>query len=466
MPKTLEKIFLFAMDFITVNIAFFSLLRLRYAANLFVEQSLAARLQVSVFIYLFWLLLFLFFGLYQSWYTKSRFDEFMSVFKAVSFGILMIFVLTIEPEKDLSNPFSMGRILVFSYWVILLFVVGGGRMILHTLHRKMLEHGIWQKNTLIIGWNEKSKELADKIKKFPALGYHVIGFVSLHKSEIGEAYNDLKVMGHLKKIKSLVEKNNVEEVIICLGKSTPKNVMNAIAQCEDLQVNLKIEPDMYQIVLGQARTQQIYGFPLIEIHPQIMKPWEHQVKRLMDLAISLIALILLSPVLILTSLLIKLDSRGPILFSQKRVGKNGRIFTIYKFRSMVQDAEKLTGPVWAGEKDPRITRMGRFMRKTRIDELPQLFNVLYGHMSIVGPRPERPYFVDRLKREYPFYTRRLRVKPGITGWAQVKGEYDTTIEQVKEKLEFDLYYIDNLSISLDLRILVFTILVVIKGKGQ
>ncbi len=466
MPKTLEKIFLFAMDFITVNIAFFALLRLRYAANLFVEQSLAARLQVSVFIYLFWLLLFLFFGLYQSWYTKSRFDEFMSVFKAVSFGILMIFVLTIEPEKDLSNPFSMGRILVFSYWVILLIVVGGGRMILHTLHRKMLEHGIWQKNTLIIGWNDKSKELADKIKKFPALGYHVIGFVSLHKSEIGEAYNDLKVLGHLKKIKALVEKNKVEEVIICLGKSTPKNVMNAIAQCEDLQVNLKIEPDMYQIVLGQARTQQIYGFPLIEIHPQIMKPWEHQVKRLMDLSISLIALILLSPVLILTSLLIKLDSRGPILFSQKRVGKNGRIFTIYKFRSMVQDAEKLTGPVWAGEKDPRITRMGRFMRKTRIDELPQLFNVLYGHMSIVGPRPERPYFVDRLKREYPFYTRRLRVKPGITGWAQVKGEYDTTIEQVKEKLEFDLYYIDNLSISLDLRILVFTILVVIKGKGQ
>ena len=466
MPKSLEKLFLITIDFITITIAFFAMLRLRITANLFVEHDMAFRFKMSLFIYGYWLVIFLFFGLYQSWYTKSRFSELMSVLKAVTTGIFLIFIMTLDLEKDLSNPFTLGRIIMVSYWAFVMIFVGGGRMVLHTMHRKLLERGIWQRHTLIVGWNENARMIADKIKKFPALGYKVEGFISLKKNEKGEEHNGLKVLGHIRKIKDLVEEFHVEEVIICLGDSNPKTVMDVIGQCEDLPVNLKIEPDMYQIVLGQARTQQIYGFPLMEIHPDIMKPWEHKVKRIMDLSIALIALIMLSPLLIIVSLLIKIDSRGPILFAQKRVGRNGRIFTIYKFRSMVKDAEKLTGPVWAGQKDPRITRLGRIMRKTRIDELPQLFNVLYGHMSIVGPRPERPYFVDRLKHEYPFYTRRLRVKPGITGWAQVKGEYDTTIEQVKEKLEYDLYYIDNLSLSLDLRILLFTILVVIKGKGQ
>ncbi len=466
MPKTLEKIFLITIDFITVNIAFFCLLRLRSVVNLFVEQGFAFRLQISAIIFLYWFLIFIFFGLYQSWYTRSRFDEFLAVFKAISVGIFLIFLFTLEPESDFRNPFTLGRILVLSYWLVLIVCVGGGRILLHTLHRKMLEKGIWQKNTLIIGWNEKSILLAEKIKKYPALGYKVIGFVSLNKKDVGETWQDLRVTGYLSRLKEIVTEFNVEEVIISLGNTTHKSVINVIAQCEDLPVHIKIEPDLYNIILGQARTQQIYGFPLIEIYPEIMKPWERQIKRLMDLFISLTALIILAPVFLIVALIIKIESPGPVFFKQKRVGKGGRIFTVYKFRSMVKDAEKMTGPVWAGEKDPRVTRVGRIMRKLRIDEFPQLLNVLYSHMSIVGPRPERPYFVDRLKREYPFYTRRLRVKPGITGWAQVKGEYDTTIEQVKEKLAYDLYYIDNLSLSLDIRILFFTILVMIKGKGQ
>jgi len=466
MPKPLEKIFLIVIDFLTINIAFFCLLRLRSSADLFVEQGFPIRLQISMIIFVFWFLLFLFFGLYRSWYTKSRFDEFLSVFKAISFGLLLIFVLTFEPESDLKNPPTLGRILILSYWFIMILTVGGGRILLHTVQRKLLEHGIWQKNTLIIGWNDKAKDLADRIEKYPALGYKVIGFIGLTRKEVNETYKKLKVLGHLARLKEVVTKYKVEEVIISLGKSSQKNVLNVIAHCEDLPVHIKIEPDLYNIVLGQARTQQIYGFPLIEIHPEIMQPWESQIKRFIDLFISLTTLSIMLPLFILVALIIKIESAGPVFFKQKRVGKGGRIFTVYKFRSMVKDAEKMTGPVWAGEKDPRITRFGRIMRKLRIDEFPQLLNVLYGQMSIVGPRPERPYFVDRLKRDYPFYTRRLRVKPGITGWAQVKGEYDTTIEQVKEKLAYDLYYIDNMSLSLDFRILLFTLLVVIRGKGQ
>ncbi|MBN1560941.1 sugar transferase, partial [candidate division KSB1 bacterium] len=185
-----------------------------------------------------------------------------------------------------------------------------------------------------------------------------------------------------------------------------------------------------------------------------------------DILFSLCGLLILSPVLVLFAILIKIDSPGPVFYKQKRVGKNGRNFTVYKFRSMIQDAERYTGPVWAGKTDPRITRIGRFIRKVRIDEFPQLINVLNGDMSLVGPRPERPYFVDKLKREYPLYTRRLRVKPGVTGWAQVKGKYDTTIEDVKEKLDYDLYYIDNISLRLDFRIMFYTVYVMLRFKGQ
>jgi len=195
MPKPLEKIFLIVIDLITVNVAFFGLLRLRSTADLFVEHGFPIRLQISMIIFVFWFLLFLFFGLYRSWYTKSRFDEFLSVFKAISFGLLLIFVLTFEPESDLSNPPTLGRILILSYWFIMMLCVGGGRVLLHTLQRKLLQKGIWQKNTLIIGWNDKAKDLADRIEKYPALGYKVIGFISLSRKEVNDKYKNLSVLG-------------------------------------------------------------------------------------------------------------------------------------------------------------------------------------------------------------------------------------------------------------------------------
>lgn len=466
MPKYLEKILLLIVDFITINLAFLTFVRLRSTADLFVERDFFFLLQLSLILYVFWLLLFLFMGVYQSWYTKSRFDEFIAVLKAVSLGIFIIFVITFEPEQDLEQTPSLGRVLILSYWTMMILFVGAGRMTLHTVQRKLLEAGIGQENTLIIGWNKKARELADKVRKYPALGYKIVGFVSLDKKNVEETHNSLAVLGHIKQLPRLVEEHEVEDVILSLGKLPHRKVVDVIGQCENLPVRIKIEPDLYNIVLGQAKTNQIYGFPLIDIHPELMPPWEKKIKRLIDIGFSLLGLIILSPILILFSILIKIDSRGPVFFKQKRIGKNGRVFTIYKFRSMIKDAERYTGPIWAGKKDPRITRVGRFIRKVRIDEFPQLFNVLNGDMSIVGPRPERPYFVDKLKREYPYYTRRLKVKPGITGWAQVKGKYDTTVEQVKEKLDYDLYYIDNISLRLDFRIMFYTVYVMLRFKGQ
>lgn len=466
MPKPIEKILLLCVDAFTINAAFFGFLQLRSTAHLFVEREFIFSLLIPLIIYLFWLLIFLFAGLYQSWYTKSRYDELISVIKTVSFGVLVIFLLTFEPEHDLSSKPTLGRMLILSYWGLMLLFVGTGRMLLHSIQRKLLEAGIGQRNTLIIGWNKNARALADKVKKYPALGYRIVGFVALDKKEQESEHNGLPVLGHLKKLEKIVRDLHVEEVILCLGKISNRKVIEIIGLCEELPVHIKIEPDLYNMVLGQARTNQIYGFPLIEVHPELMPPWEKKAKRLIDMLFSFIALLLLSPILILFAILIKIDSPGPVFFKQKRIGRGGKVFTMYKFRSMIKDAERYTGPVWAGKSDPRITRVGRLIRKVRIDEFPQLLNVLNGDMSLVGPRPERPYFVDKLKREYPLYTRRLKVQPGVTGWAQVKGKYDTTIEEVKEKLDYDLYYIDNISLRLDFLIMFYTIYVMLRFKGQ
>jgi exopolysaccharide biosynthesis polyprenyl glycosylphosphotransferase len=466
MPKSVEKLLLVVVDFVTIQMAFWGLIQLRTSLNLFTESSLAVQLQIYLFIYLYWLMLFLFFGLYQSWYTQSRFDETISVFKAILFGTLVIFLLTADPKQDLSAPPSIGRLMILSYFSLMLVFVAGGRLILHTVQRKLLIAGVGQRNTLIIGWNGKSKRLADKIKQFPALGYRVLGFLSLKKEETGERYTDLQVLGDLEQLDRVIKQHRIEEVILSLGHLPHKRVMNVIGLCDGQPVRIKIEPDLYDVVMGQARTQQIYGFPLIEINPQIMPAWERRVKRLLDILFSIFFLLLMLPVLLLTALLIKIDSRGPVLYKQRRVGRNSQPFTIYKFRTMIKDAEKYTGPVWAEKSDPRITRMGRFMRKVRLDEFPQFINVLMGDMSLVGPRPERSFFVEKLKEQYPYYTRRLKVQPGITGWAQVKGEYDTSLESAKEKLQYDLYYIENMSLRMDIRILLHTIFVMLRFKGQ
>lgn len=466
MPKPIEKLLLLTIDFITIQVAFWGLLQLRTSLHLFAVPGGLMQLQVSLVIYVYWLLLFLFFGLYQSWYTQSRFDETISVFKAIAFGTLLILLLTAEPEQDLSQPPTIGRLMVFSYFALMVFCVAGGRLILHTVQRKLLQAGVGQRNTLIIGWNGKSKRLADKIKQFPALGYRVVGFITLKPEEIGKTHNGLSVLGSLDDLDRLVQVQKVEEVILSLGQLPQKRVMHVIGLCDEQPVHIKIEPELYHVVMGQARTQQIYGFPLIEINPQIMPAWERRVKRMLDIVFAVLFLLLLLPVMLITAVLIKLDSRGPVLFNQQRVGRNGKPFTIYKFRTMIKDAEKYTGPVWAEKSDPRITRMGRFMRRVRLDEFPQCINVLKGDMSLVGPRPERPYFVEKLKEEYPYYTRRLKVQPGITGWAQVKGEYDTSIENVREKLQYDLYYIENMSLRMDIRIMLYTVFVMLRFKGQ
>jgi exopolysaccharide biosynthesis polyprenyl glycosylphosphotransferase len=466
MPKAIEKIFLISSDFITINLTFLGWVLIRQYLNYYTEAGFLNNCLLTFILFLYWFFMFFFFGLYKSWYAQSRFDEFVTILKTISIGVFILFIVTFDVRVDLQSTPSLSRIIIISYWLMLVFLTSLGRILLRTIQRKLLELGFGRRKTLIIGWNNKAYEIYDKIRVYPALGYDVIGFVSLSPISIGETYHDVKVLGYYKDIARIVEENRVEEIIIAVKPSTPKDVIKIISRCDSLMVNLKIVPDLYDIVMGYGRTNQIYGFPLIEIMPQMMPPWEQRIKRIVDVTVALIILVGFIPIWILVTIIIKLESPGPVLFRQKRVGKDGKHFTIYKFRSMVQNAERETGPVWAGAKDPRVTLFGKIIRKLRIDEIPQFFNVLMNDMSLIGPRPERPFFVEKLKRKIPLYTRRLRMKPGITGWAQIKGGYDTTIENVKKKLEYDLFYIENVSLRMDLKILLNTFYVMLRGKGQ
>ncbi|MFQ5823197.1 MAG: undecaprenyl-phosphate glucose phosphotransferase [bacterium] len=468
MPKFLEKFLLLLIDCLAINITFFIWTWLRKEMGFFAETDFLTLLYLSVFVYIFWFFIFTFFGLYGSWYAQSRVDEIISIFKAITFGVFIIFLVTFDLEKDLSRPPTLSRMFIVNYWLILIVFVTGFRVIIRTFQRALLSAGLGHRRTLIVGWSKSSWGLSDEILKFPALGYKVVGFVSEKRFNHNETltYKLLPLLGSIEEIEPIVNKEKIQEIIFAIKGNSKKKIMDVVNQCNGLPVNFKIVPDLYDIVMGQARTNQIYGFPFIDIMPQFMPEWERKIKRLMDIVISSAIIIIISPLWLLIALAIKLDSKGPVLYKQQRVGKDGKEFTIYKFRSMIHKAESETGPRWAERKDPRITRVGRIIRRARLDEVPQFFNVLKGEMSLIGPRPERPYFVEKFKNQIPFYTRRLKVQPGITGWAQIKGEYDTSIENVKTKLQYDLFYLENMSLRMDLKILLNTIYVMFMGKGH
>jgi exopolysaccharide biosynthesis polyprenyl glycosylphosphotransferase len=356
--------------------------------------------------------------------------------------------------------------MIFLYWGMMVLFVGTGRVLLRTIHRYLLVAGIGQRKTLILGYGKKAKELSNQIKMAPALGYHVVGFLVLNQKIQQESYKKIPIYHKIKNLRKLIQEKSIQEIIIAFSHRSERHLEEVIQQCNGMSVGIQIVPDLYDVIIGQVRTNQIYGLPLIEILPQLMPPWESIVKRIGDVTFSLIILLGFLPLWLIIAIAIEFDTRGPIFYTQKRVGKRGRFFDMIKFRSMVVGAENMTGPIWATNNDPRVTKVGKLLRRLRLDEIPQFINILKGDMSLVGPRPERPYFVKRLSKVIPLYKRRLRVRPGITGWAQVKGNYDQSLECVKKKLEYDLFYFENMSLRMDLKIILNTLYVMLMGKGH
>lgn len=411
-----------------------------------------------IVVYIYWLIIFSFAGLYEHWFVRSRFDEFASVFKAVSFGCFILFFL-IFIDDFMNNAPIISRFLILIYWIVMVTSVSTGRIIIRSIQRNLLQKGIGQRNTFIIGNGEKASELRSMIDRFPQLGYRILGLIS------PDGEKEKNSEGRLENIQKLIKDNEVTEILIALETNEKEKLIDILRYCTEEKVNMKILPDMYEIVSGMAKTNQIYGVPLIEVMPDIMSVSGKLTKRILDVIISFFTLLFLTPVLIIVSVIIKLDSKGPVFYRQIRVGRKGKEFQMYKFRSMIAAAEEY-GPEWSGENDPRITRIGKVLRRTYIDEVPQMINVLKNEMSLIGPRPERPFFVEQLKKEIPYYYKRLTVKPGITGWAQIKHKYDSSLEDVKTKIQYDFYYIENMSLKLDFKIMINTIIVIFLMKGH
>ncbi|MFQ5707898.1 MAG: undecaprenyl-phosphate glucose phosphotransferase [bacterium] len=466
MSARLEKILLFAIDFVAINLTFFVWSWLRREEGFFSVTDPGQYAINSLFVFFYWFLVFLFCGLYKSLYARSRVDEFLKIFKAITFGIILIYVITMDIQNDLKSPLRPSRAMILSYWLLMLFVVSHARILFRTVERRLLEAGVGWIKTLIVGWSNEAHQLYDQLKKYPALGYDVVGFISNGQAAPQKRYKDRRLLGSMENIGQVIKQEKIKEVLIALEKDSKEGVAKVLNHCNGLRVRFKILPDLHDVLIGKVRTNQIYGLPLIEILPGPLSGWQRYVKRLVDILVSLCVLSCVLPLWVIVAIAIRLDSRGPVLFKQERIGKDGKVFTIYKFRSMFDDAESQTGPKWAEKDDPRITRVGKVIRKLRIDEIPQFFNVLKGDMSLVGPRPERPYFVQKLKKMVPLYTQRQRVRPGITGWAQIKGKYDRSLEDVKRKLQYDLFYLENLSLRLDFKIIVNTIYVILCGKGH
>ena len=464
MGKRIQILVTLAVDLITICFAWLAYYAIRVQSGWIHTAVQPDFLIPMISIYGFWAILFYMAGLHRPWYAASRFDELALLFKTLSLGCLFLFFAIFVDDQGHDVVYS-SRLLILIYWAFLLVSVSTGRLVLRSVQRRLLIAGVGVKPTIIVGSSKSIEDLRREIARSPELGYRIVGSVLVDNRDRQNGVKEPPILGGLDELHDIISTHNVKEVLIALDSSDHGRLLDIIAKCNSHAVGLKIVPDLYDIVSGQARINPISGFPLIEISPQLMSQWEEALKRIFDVVVSLIVLAIGLPFWVFTAILIKVESSGPVFYRQERVGRNGERFSIIKFRSMWEDAER-GGPQWAHRADPRITRVGKWLRKLHVDEVPQMFNVITGHMSLVGPRPERPVFVESLSKEIPLYSRRLRVRPGITGWAQVKHRYDETIDDVKMKVQHDLYYIENMSLRMDMKILFGTVSHMLLGKGR
>jgi exopolysaccharide biosynthesis polyprenyl glycosylphosphotransferase len=422
----------------------------------------------ALVISIYWVIVFLFFGMYKKLYLTSRFDEILRVGKVTILGTLVLFfVLFIDNLGWNSENINYAKSYTLTYWLIVFISVAFFRVLVLTFEIIQIKKGKGLHRAVIIGTGETAKNIRENLDRNKTSGMNVVGFVTeTDTRSISKKIDGVPVIGSLTNIRNLLIEHQIKDVIVALEHEDTEKLIRILDDIDIPDVSVKIVPGFIHLISGLNRTNQIFGLPLIEVMPDPMPSWEKFTKRLFDILMSIIILVITSPLILALLVLIKATSKGPAIFSQERIGLYGKPFTIYKFRTMYQDAEARSGPVMAAKNDPRITPLGLWLRKLRFDEIPQLFNVLKGNMSLIGPRPERSFFVEQFKKEIPLYTRRLRVRPGITGWAQVKWKYDESLEDVKEKTKYDLFYVENMSLRMDFKILINTVFTVIAGKGQ
>jgi Undecaprenyl-phosphate glucose phosphotransferase len=408
-------------------------------------------------------LAFHFQGLYRPRRGRSRVDDFFAVFIGSVVAVVLGVVSTLYFQAYYVNPFLKDRgayevsQVVWALFLVLNIAFAYGS---RELAREILAHrwreGIGLKRILIAGAGELGRLVADKIIQHRELGYQVVGFVDDRAGGDHLGYRGLPLLGVLSEAAEIVQRERIDHLYVALPLDEHVKMLDLIESTSREMVDVKVVPDLLQFLALRARLEDLDGVPIINIHDVPLQGFNSALKRLIDFAISAVALVVLAIPFALIGLIIRLTSPGPVFYRQERMGLDGRAFTVCKFRSMRPDAEDDTGPVWARDDDPRCTPFGRLLRRFDLDELPQLWNVLRGDMSLVGPRPERPFFVDQFKHRFPQYMLRHKVKSGITGWAQVNGWRGNT--SIAKRIEYDLYYIENWSVSLDFKIIWLTLL--------
>ncbi len=418
-----------------------------------------------VFIPLFWILIHTFSGYYTKVNRRSRLKELSTTFSATLFGSLILFFLFILDDYT-NEYFDLFRFFAFLFTTqfILTYIP---RLTITTSLVKKIHAGVLGFNALIVGNDEIAVHTYKSIiKQTPTLKKFIKGYVKVPHDDSHAIETHLPCLGNLEEIKEIIEKNNIEELIIAIQNGKRKYIESIISVLADNRnVTLKIIPQTQDYLLGVVKTSAVIYEPLISISYENMPLWQRIVKRVLDIVFSLLAMLLLSPLYLFAIIGVKKSSKGPIFYFQERIGLNNKPFNIVKFRSMYVDAEK-DGPMLSSKKDHRITPFGSIMRKYRIDEIPQFYNVLKGDMSLVGPRPERQFYIDQIVKVAPYYKLLFHVKPGITSWGQVKFGYAENVDEMVQRLKWDILYLENMSLQMDFKILIYTVLVVLKASGK
>jgi len=415
-----------------------------------------------IFIPLFWIFLYYLSGYYKDIYRKSRLKELAQTFFTILIGSVIIFFTSLLDDQVLTythyyNLFLSLVIIQFTLtYIPRVFITSVTN---NRIHRRKIGF-----NTILIGGDRKAMDIYQKIEnQQKSVGNKFIGFISIQKKDKYLLEKNIKNLGDLDNVREIIDEHKIEEVIIALESTENKEIEKIINYLDDKNIVIKVIASMYDILIGKVKMAHIYSTPLIQISHDLMPIWQEQTKQLIDFGISLAALIIFSPVILFLAIGIRLTSKGPVMYSHERIGQFGKPFTLYKFRSMYVDAER-NGPALSSKNDNRITPFGKFMRKSKLDELPNFYNVLKGDMSLVGPRPERKHFIDQIVEKAPHYLHLQKVKPGITSWGQVKYGYAESVDQMIERLKYDILYIENMSVYVDFKILIYTILIILKGR--
>lgn len=406
-------------------------------------------LLLLLFIIPIWGAVFKFFGLYRSKRAAPRLSEFFVVARAVMLAMLMLIAVTFVLRQ-----YSYSR-LVFAYFGMLsIIAVTATRTSFREFLRQMRKRGYNLRYILVVGAGKLGQEVLRKINARPEIGFRVVGILGKGAEKVGSRIDGVAVLGVYEDAKETVQKLRIDQVIIAMPLEAHRRMEAVLRGLIDEMVDIRVVPDLYQFTTLRGSIEEFNGLPFITLQETPLYGWNRVLKRLADIVFSASAIFLISPLLILISVAVKISSSGPVFYRQERMGLDGRTFSMLKFRSMKADAEKETGAVWAKQNDERCTKIGNFLRRTSLDELPQFFNVLKGEMSVVGPRPERPVFVEKFKRSIPHYMLRHKMKSGMTGWAQINGYKGNT--SLKKRIELDLHYIERWSLLLDLYIVLLT----------